>query len=354
MPKRTMRDMPVDQVNRSSGLLGRLEKIEADITALRVELYAKDDLNPEVGVDPSQAAAADVQPGYTFLNQILLRLASGESSSEVVAAYLHPIGLHLDRFVLFRRTQDSFVVQVSQGFGKKVGKRLRLQDPDDPMLRCVDERRLLYFEWNRSDSMPSWVREHGEPNRWCICIPFIFQEATPIVLYGDRASPIQVDLLEFLTHLTVLVLKNQRLQNLVGAAATIEDLPHGEPAEDKPDSAGTDLVSAQTESASEADPAKRQHREAARLARLLISEIQIYQEDQIEKGRLNRDLYLRLKADLERNREVYQTQVHPTVAGRFDYFHQETVRLLAQGDETLLGSEYPGQLLVSSQTPSGS
>ncbi len=339
MPERTTPDAPSDSVNRPSGLLDRLERIEADIAALRVELSAKADSDPESGLDPSVEPAAHVYPNFMLLNRTLQSLASGASQNEVVDAYLQPVALHLDRFILFRWTQLGFVVQASQGFGDGLGETLRLEDPEDPVLRCAEEARLLYFEWDGSGLLPSWLREQGEPNRWGVCIPFVFQRATPIVLYGDRSSPILTDFLELLTHFAVLVLKNQRLQNLAGLALRKED----------PQDEGSAVGAREVSSDSDRDRAKRQHQEAARLARLLVSEIQIYNEEQIEKGRLNRDLYVRLQADLERNREVYQGRVHPTVAGQVDYFHQETVRLLAQGDETLLGSQYPGQFVVSSQ-----
>lgn len=79
------------------------------------------------------------------------------------------------------------------------------------------------------------------------------------------------------------------------------------------------------------------HEEARRLARLLVSEIKLYNEDQVEEGRHNRDIYHRLKDDIDRSRQIYEERVHESVRGTTDYFQQELVRSLAGGDPRALG-----------------
>jgi hypothetical protein len=79
------------------------------------------------------------------------------------------------------------------------------------------------------------------------------------------------------------------------------------------------------------------HEEAKRLARLLISEIKLYNEEQVLEGRRNRDLYHRLREDIDRSRQIYDERVHESVRGAADYFHQELVRSLAGGDARALG-----------------
>ncbi len=79
------------------------------------------------------------------------------------------------------------------------------------------------------------------------------------------------------------------------------------------------------------------HEEARRLARLLVSEIKLYNEEQVEEGRRNRDLYERLKDDIDRSRQMYEERVEPRVLRTTDYFYQELVRILAAGDSKALG-----------------
>jgi len=85
--------------------------------------------------------------------------------------------------------------------------------------------------------------------------------------------------------------------------------------------------------------------EARRFARLLVSEIKLYNEDEVYNGRQSGDLYIRLKRDIDRSREMYEKRVHPGIARSADYFHEELVRILAREDAKLMGSGYPGPLV---------
>src|SRR4029077_8815619 len=77
---------------------------------------------------------------------------------------------------------------------------------------------------------------------------------------------------------------------------------------------------------------KGTHTKARRFARLLVSEIKLYNEDKVKEGRESGDLYNRLKEAIDRSREMYDKRVEPPVASRFDYFHYELVNDLAEGD----------------------
>jgi hypothetical protein len=87
---------------------------------------------------------------------------------------------------------------------------------------------------------------------------------------------------------------------------------------------------------------KRFHNEARRFARLLVSEIKLYNEQKVREGRDNSDLYERLREDIDRSRQMYDKRVRPEVSSRYDYFHHELVNMLAEGDAARLGAGYPG------------
>jgi hypothetical protein len=75
---------------------------------------------------------------------------------------------------------------------------------------------------------------------------------------------------------------------------------------------------------------------ARRYARLLVSEIKLYNESAVRTGRERRDLLQRLKAEIERARRLYEERIAPSQA-RDVYFQQELVQTLADGDQSLLG-----------------
>lgn len=91
-----------------------------------------------------------------------------------------------------------------------------------------------------------------------------------------------------------------------------------------------------------AEEDRRFHNEARRFARLLVSEIKLYNEQKVREGRDNSDLYDRLREDIDRSRQMYDKRVRPEVSSRYDYFHHELVNMLAEGDAARLGAGYPG------------
>ncbi|CAN5596604.1 hypothetical protein BH10ACI3_BH10ACI3_19350 [soil metagenome] len=87
---------------------------------------------------------------------------------------------------------------------------------------------------------------------------------------------------------------------------------------------------------------RRIHNDARRFARLLVSEIKLYNEKKVLEGRQAHDLYDRLKEAIDRSREMYDKRIQPPVAAKFDYFHYELLNALADGDAARLGANYPG------------
>ncbi len=87
---------------------------------------------------------------------------------------------------------------------------------------------------------------------------------------------------------------------------------------------------------------EKAHNDARRFARLLVSEIKLYNEQKVGDGRRSSDLYDRLKEDIDRSRQMYEKRVTPNVAAKFDYFYDELVSTLAEGDPSKLGSDCPG------------
>ena len=88
------------------------------------------------------------------------------------------------------------------------------------------------------------------------------------------------------------------------------------------------------------DAERRPHSDARRFARLLVSEIKLYNEQKVAEGRDSGDIYEVLKEAIDRSREMYDKRVQPDVASKFDYFHYELVNNLAEGDEEKLGAGY--------------
>jgi hypothetical protein len=82
------------------------------------------------------------------------------------------------------------------------------------------------------------------------------------------------------------------------------------------------------------------HRKAQRFARLLVDEIKLYNQATVNEGRRNKDLYDRLKEDIEKSRSTYQKRYGSTAAASADYFQKEVVRSLAEDDLSVMGAHF--------------
>jgi hypothetical protein len=84
------------------------------------------------------------------------------------------------------------------------------------------------------------------------------------------------------------------------------------------------------------------HKDARRFAKLLVSEIELYNRAKVADGRKNQDLYKRLKSDIDRSRLTFEKRFGKNLSRQVDYFHDELVKNLAADDSAVLGPEYPG------------
>lgn len=75
---------------------------------------------------------------------------------------------------------------------------------------------------------------------------------------------------------------------------------------------------------------------ARQYARLLISEITLYHHDAVEAGQRERDLAVRLGAEIARARSLYGERIPAHLPHAADLFRDELVRTLAGGDASLL------------------
>lgn len=82
------------------------------------------------------------------------------------------------------------------------------------------------------------------------------------------------------------------------------------------------------------------HRKAQRFARLLVDEIKLYNHAKVAEGRRNKDLYDRLKEDIDKSRGTFEKRYGSTAAASGDYFQKELLRSLAEDDVSIMGSNF--------------
>jgi hypothetical protein len=71
-----------------------------------------------------------------------------------------------------------------------------------------------------------------------------------------------------------------------------------------------------------------------------VDEIKLYNQVKVGEGRKNKDLYDRLKEDIEKSRSTYTKRYGNTAAASADYFSSELVRSLAEDDISIMGANF--------------
>jgi hypothetical protein len=87
----------------------------------------------------------------------------------------------------------------------------------------------------------------------------------------------------------------------------------------------------------DASPGDERREEARRFARLLVSEIKLYNERAVLEGRDHGNLYERLRDDIDRSRQMYEDRIPQDVRTGTNYFYEELVQILADGRPEALG-----------------
>ncbi len=290
------------------------------------------------------------------VNYLIRKLVKGSGQEEILEIYLAEVQENLQRGILFRGKEGSYAPWKGFGFSPGLIQEIGSQSPGSAIGRAGAESCIFYSEQGLTTEFP-WLRQDVVPAHAAVCIPFVFEDEVPLVFYGDAERSFSVELLELSTHIATLVLKNDYLQELVRRGAAVDSetagpVPDIEEELDQTRSPDEDLgaqaepePSVETSNAVSPEEEERHHNDARRLARLLVSEIQLYNEQDVEAGYASADLYGQLKEQINRSREMYEKRAHPLVSSQCDYFHEEVVRVLAGGEDERLGSSYPGPIL---------
>lgn len=181
-----------------------------------------------------------------------------------------------------------------------------------------------------ADFDPAFFRTTARPAAdSCLVLPLVVNGKVAAVIYADggtsQGGSYDASALSVLTQWAALWLELSALRKL-GAA-------HGEGQQA--------AASAAVPAAPSGSDDPELHQKARRFAKLLVEEIKLYNQPRVVEGKLNRDLYERLKVDIEKSRATYDKRYRETAVASADYFNQELIRILADNDVSLLGSSFP-------------
>ncbi|HEV2117344.1 MAG TPA: hypothetical protein VGR48_15040 [Terriglobales bacterium] len=371
----------VDQ-NWIQEMVGRVvsQVLERQIPSLRDELVRRvlEELQPSLG--------STAQPSPKHLLQAISAVRQASGQKEILSALLDGASQFASRTALFVVRGGSVVGWQGRGFANNDGvKNFNLEGSTGLGARVLEERTPIRGTADDLDVGFTGTFAAPQDNR-VFLLPLLLKEKVAAVLYADGGTESDGQLddaaLEMLVLSSGLWLEIVALRRATASqdsgeaaaapvekseAAAVESAPSAVPqvmaavAEPVPEAVPEPAPEAQPEPAPRAMaaaaaagaasiPAPIQVpagadddailRKARRFAKLLVDEIKLYNKPKVQEGKQNRDLYDRLKDDIEKSRAAYEKRYGGTIAGAASYFDQEIIQNLADNDRSLLGESF--------------
>ncbi len=204
-----------------AGIQKKLAAIESQLETTKQEIETRFkalDRLPEGESDPVGQAPASIAPVVALkrMNAANQKFGAGETQEEILTAYLGEVAAFVSKGVLFLKKDERYVPWKAVGFDLQHVREPEKEHQENPIMRAAQLRKIVVTRRDLDRSFP-WLARSGELPREAVCIPLVFEDLVPVVLYADSSDSILLDALELLTHLAVLVLKNHSLQRLVSS-----------------------------------------------------------------------------------------------------------------------------------------
>jgi len=327
---------------------------------------------------PPPEPAATVGPGFDQLKASVAALERGTSLSEVLTHLVNEVSQYIDRAAMFIVKGPSAIGWYARGLEPAdVIKQVNVPLNADTVLRNVNNsRHAMRGALEHSPGTQQALARLGGNPQAVLAVPLILRDKLAAILYCDTTQEevpgAVADLIEVL-----VLFAGKTIDMLSLAPKTAAAAPAAAPAPSRPpapvarpaaaaapapaDEGGSTVMfnaqqmsSFRPQGAAASRPAAaphpppaaapsmspeetKAHEDAKRFARLVVSEIKLYNEAKVNEGRRHKDIYERLKEDIERGRQMYADRVAPHVRDSTNYFYDELVRILAGGDQGALG-----------------
>ena len=334
--------------------------------------------------------AAPKGPGFDRLKASLSAIEKGTSLSEVLTYLVNEVSSYVDRAAMFIVKGPSAIGWYGKGIAPPDAlKQVNVPLGADTLFRAVQGTRSSVR--GRLSNSPGTVqalsRLGGSP-KGVLAVPLILRDKLAAILYCDTARDevpaAEADLIEVLVLFAGKIIDmlsaapktaiaGRTTGNMAERAAAIRaggeemreraGVPRPPTPPPPPANQGSDegsstvmfnastFASMKQQQQAPARPAappppaaaglspeeQQAHESAKRFARLVVSEIKLYNEAKVSEGRRQKDLYERLKEDIERGRQMYAERVPGAIRDATNYFYDELVRILAGGDAGALG-----------------
>jgi len=354
---------------------------ERQLPKLQAELVER--VLAELPAQGASAAPAAAGPAPSSLVQAVSSIHAGTTQKEILRALLDAGSSYAARVALFVVKAGAASGWQGRGLGDdETVKDFALDMAAGPVAHAYQNR--VVTPANIAEMDQRFVRQFGGPeNEQILVLPLVLKEKVAALLYADGgadgvldAASLEVLVMATSSWLEVTSLRKQVQKDSSDVPPPIERVPVAAPVQavsafsdpfashtpkhtapkPAPEPEPVEVVEvahAASASAAASAPAAAAdpfaglsaedadtHRKAQRFARLLVDEIKLYNQAKVAEGRRNKDLYDRLKEDIDKSRATFQKRYGTTAAASGDYFQKEVVRSLAEDDLSVMGANF--------------
>ena len=337
------------------------EVFDSRVAELRAKIIARvlGDMEPVLSEPPAGTSTDELNAAVSSLYDV-------NSQSEILAALLDGCSKFSGRAALLVVRSGEAKGWQARGFEDESAVKSVTLDTGSGLLgRAMQDRMPVAAAAAEFDSQ--FNQDFGNPaDGNALVLPLVIKDKVAAFIYADagldRQSKMDSSALQLLVRDAGLWLELLSLRRSGGAAAAAATEHSGpEPMLAPPERMMESQIAASASTAAETaaipepppthpsapvgiPPGEEEvHKKARRFAKLLVDEIKLYNQAKVNEGRQCKDLYDRLREDIEKSRATYDKRYGQTPAARGDYFTSEVVRILADNDRTLMGDGFPQQ-----------
>jgi hypothetical protein len=311
------------------------EVLEAALPGLQQEIVARTNtalaaLVPVPGSSPTEllSAAATAIQGAASQAEILRQLLEGGAR-------------FAGRVALFVVKSGAVTGWEATGFENDNGiKNISLNGASGAIAEAIQGRVPVFASTAEFDE--GFVSSLKAPvDGKCLLLPLVVKEKVAALIYADAgmdaSATFDASALSVLTRFAALWLETSTARK-TGAATPAEEPA---PAATASAVAATAVAASSAPAAAPAPDEADLHKKARRFAKLLVEEIMLYNQAKVAQGKKAKDLYERLREDIEKSRATYDKRYGESPVASANYFDQELVRILADNDVSLMGAAFP-------------
>lgn len=312
------------------------------------------EIEPLLGSGQTHSATHG-SPASDILNATISSIQEATAQADILKALLEGVSKFAARSALFVVRGTMLVGWQGRGFTDDTIRGLNLDGSKGLAARAIDRRGRVSAGAIEFD--PVFTAKQGIPaDGNATVFPLVVKDKVAALLYCDSGTTAghhsDYSAIEVLTRFTCLWLEQAAVRKHISGAepgapataaasagpSTMPSYAAAAPAR------APSTTTAVAEPAIDNLPPEEQdlHKKARRFAKLLVDEIKLYNQGKVAEGKQNREVYKLLREDIEKSRATYDKRYGSSPVASAKYFDVEVVRILADNDRSLMGSDFPG------------